>query len=186
MVYYDHSFALHNSQLVNEFDGAGGVFAPHPSTAARDLKQDRVTYFKKTAKFSFDLSVGLYCGNNCGLTAMSLAVAKGFKEIYLVGMDARFNVKMTKSHFHDDYKRATVPNGEHVYEAFATFFEFAGRHLKETRPDVTIYNCSKISLIDIDEEYFKRIDIRELLYDARTRHDPKGKSEVREALQGSP
>jgi hypothetical protein len=164
MVIHDHGNFINGRyrDLLDKFDGGGGIYAPASSnTDFQDAKG--VTYLKRSATPSYDLNKGVYAGGNCGCLALSLAVAKGFKEIYLIGMDARYNMAEDRSHFHDGYKNKISEDNERVYEAFATFFENSGKALKKTRPDVKVFNVSDISLIDIDEDYFKRITIEDAL-----------------------
>lgn len=159
LVYHDLKFATTDfPHLVNNFEGAGGVYAPLPSSINRDKKTAGVNYIKHSKNICFDLSKGLNTGNNCGVTALALAVALGYKEIYLIGMDGRFNMNNTKTHFHSGYGHGL---SERAYDGFSYFFEKTGEALAKIRPDVNVYNCSGISLIDIKQEYFKRIDLRD-------------------------
>lgn len=177
MVYHDLKFAHEFSNLLDSFDGGGGIHAPLPSKGNRDQKRDDVNYFDHSQDISFDLKDGLNTGNNCGVAALSLAVALGFKDIYLLGMDGRFNLEKTESHFHGGYGHDL---SDRAYDSFRYFFEVTGKALKKARPDVKVYNCSYISLIDNKEEYFERIGIRES-FDTRT-----GKNEIQQNVCGSP
>jgi hypothetical protein len=161
---FDHENFINGkySHSLDTFNGKGGIYAP--TTKKTDYIQDGITYVKRNVRASYSFKDGIYVGNNCGTFALSLAIALGYKDIYLLGMDARYNVEQTKSHFHDGYKREVSGGlGESIYAKFATFFEYSGKHIKENLTGVNVYNCSYISLIDIEEKYFKRIDIREVI-----------------------
>ncbi len=175
LVYYDLKFSKDYAHLVTGFNGRGGVYAPLPSALNRDQVNETAKYFKPINHVGFDINKGLNSGNNCGVTALSVAVALGYKTIYLLGMDARFG--SGESHYHGGYGHNV---NENVYTSFAHYFEMIGRHIKENT-DVKVYNCSYISLIDIDEEYFERIDIKDVLnVDSTTR---ERKESIRDALQ---
>jgi hypothetical protein len=163
MVIHDHGNFINGRfrSILDKFDGSGGIYAPASSNTDNII--DGVKYLKRAATPKHSFKDGVFAGGNCGCFALSIAVAKGFKEIYLIGMDARYNMAENKSHFHDGYKNKISEGNERVYEAFATFFENSGKALKKTKPKVKVFNVSDISLIDIDEDYFKRISIEDAL-----------------------
>ena len=54
---------------------------------------------------SFDISQGIYCGNNSGFGAMMLAIALRANPIYLLGFDLKVNMKTERTHWHGGYPR---------------------------------------------------------------------------------
>lgn len=158
MVYHDLKFGIEYAHLLTEFKGEGGVHAPLPTKLNLDQQNDTANYFKRSKDVSFDLKTGINTGNNCGVAALSLAIALGYNEIFLLGMDGRFSAG--NSHCHGGYGHN--PN-ENCYTPFSHFFEFVGGKIKAQRPDVDVYNCSFISLMDIQERYFKRLNIKDVL-----------------------
>jgi uncharacterized Rossmann fold enzyme len=156
MVYHDPNF---NTDIVKSFKGEGSIYAPL-SVKGDDLEiNELVTFVKPTCVPVCDLDIGIMTGNNCGLTALSIAVALGFNRIFLLGMDCKFD-KKGRSHFHEGYGKK-VNQGD--YEGFAHWFELMGKHLKATRPETKVFNCSYISSIDMREKYFKRMYIGEAI-----------------------
>lgn len=156
LVYHDLKFSEEFSHLLDSFNGQ--IYAPYPASINRYRARDNVNYIKHSQNICFDLNRGLNTGNNCGVTALALAAALGFKDIYLVGMDGRFNESKTQSHFHGGYGHDLSPR---AYDSFSYFFEKTGEALAKELPDVKVYNCSYISLIDTEQKYFERIDLSE-------------------------
>ena len=161
LVFFDHGNFMHGGKYettCDTFKGKGGIYAPRPLDAAKERKDTH--YIKKINGLQCDKQ-GIYCGNNSGVTALSVAVALGYKRIYLLGMDARFS-DTEKTHFHDGY---TVKNNtDRMFESFATHFNMLGGYIQTTRPDVRVFNCSKISTVDPERKYFKRMHISRALY----------------------
>jgi hypothetical protein len=179
-VFHDHSFGRDHQGLLKDFKGQA-IYAP--TTNNNNLKYEGVTYVRRNhAAVRFDFTTGIYTGNNCGVTALSIAIALGYKTIYLIGMDCRFDEAMTRTHFHEGYNKRHDEKSESSYDGFATFFENVGREIVKTRPDVKVYNASYISLIDIEEKYFKRVNIGDVLIGNST----DGKGYISEDICGSP
>ena len=96
------------------------------------------------------LSKGLYTDFLTGFMAISLAIALGFDEIYLLGYDGKF--KDGQGHFYSkdfrhrgDGKENIFISSINMYKPFADWYG--------------IYNCSPISAIP----YFPKIDIDKVL-----------------------
>lgn len=105
--------------------------------------------------FSFDLSKGIYPGDNSGFGAMMLAVALGVKRIGLLGFD--FYVEKNKTHFHDGYKNQNPENlakklikFRNTIDAFASGFENLG---------IQVINLSEKSLL----QNYPKSDIKTFL-----------------------
>lgn len=176
MVIHDHGNFINRKYqgLLDKFDGGGGIYAP--ATSNTDFQgAEGVTYVKKSHAPQYSLTNGVFIGGNCGCFALSIAVALGFREIYLIGMDARYNPDMTQSHFHEGYGHEQMTEmGQRVYEAFATLLETNGSGIKKLDPPVQVFNCSYISYMDVEEKYFKRVDVKDVL-DGRTDFDNMNK-----------
>jgi hypothetical protein len=52
---------------------------------------------------SYSLTDGIYTGNNSGVGGLTLAIALGFREIYLLGYDMKVDHDNHQSHWHDGY-----------------------------------------------------------------------------------
>lgn len=165
MVIHDHENFINSKyqSLLDKFDGGGGIYAPATSnTNFQDA--EGVTYVRRSHALRYSFDSGVFVGGNCGCFALSIAVTLGFKEIYLIGMDARYSVDMTKSHLHEGYGHEQMTEmGERVYEAAATLVETNGAGIKKHNPDVKVFNCSHISTLDVEEKHFKRVDIIDVL-----------------------
>jgi hypothetical protein len=155
MVYIDKCFLDKCPGLVEKFIAGGGkVYAP---TGA--VNNSAVIGFNPSEKESCNLRSGIYMGSNCGVTALSIAVAIGYKEIYLLGMDE--NYLGGDSHYHGGY--GTEAPAETIFEHRITFFEVLGRWIKKKYPEIKLYNCSYMSYVDIEQKYFKKIPIKDVL-----------------------
>jgi hypothetical protein len=154
MVYFDVDFPKKHTAMLHNFKGKY-IYAP--DTTKNVLCPDNTRYFKISGLPRCDLRSGLYIGNNSGVLALSLTVALGYKNIYLLGMDCRFNRRTNKSHFHGGYQDPANENG---YNGMATAFDVIGKYIKECHKDVTVYNCSSISLVDKKREYSKYLPLR--------------------------
>jgi len=167
-----------NASIIDNFTGSGGIYAP--LTSAHYEANKPVNRVKVIKEIQFSLENGLYTGGNAGVMALSLAIAKGYKRIALLGVDCCGEGKDLR--FHGGYDHGVNPkNIDSALEVFATMFEAVGEYVTNNMPDVKIWNCSPISLVDIDEKYFERIDVRELLEDERFIR--KRAQEVPDALQ---
>ena len=88
-------------------------------------------------------------GNNSGYCALQFAVLMGFNPIYLLGIDL---VTSDGTHFHGGYgesKESFQKKLELYYQSFVKGI----KELKEKRPDIEVYSCSKISKLNNILEY---------------------------------
>jgi hypothetical protein len=151
LTFHDARFGKHWSQEIQEYiDGGGEVYAPMKCKVT-GYNRD-IIYFKESEELNTSLENGIYTYGNTGTMAISLAVALGFTEIYLLGMDLCFDGD--KSHFHDGYResfnvRARPSHYEHMIRGFNEL----------ARLNVNIYNCSPISEI----KAFEYVDIKDAL-----------------------
>ena len=85
------------------------------------------------------------CGNNSGYCALQLAVALGYTEIYLLGID--LTVDGGHTHFHQGYRETyslftkKLPN---YYKVFVNGLEELSRKL----PHIQVRSCSPISTLN--------------------------------------
>ena len=83
-------------------------------------------------------------GNNSGYCAFQLAVALGYAEIYLLGIDLVCN---ENSHFHEGYGEDSKLFSEKLNEYYFSWIQGI-EELKKKRPDIKVYSCSKISRLN--------------------------------------
>lgn len=103
-------------------------------------------YFKSSRIPSLDQ---IFTGCNSGTQAISIAITKKYKEIFLFGCDC--NLIEGKSHYHGGYGIKMVPES---YETMIWYFEIVGRFAKAN--GIKIWNCSEDSLLDRDIfEYYE-------------------------------
>ena len=89
-------------------------------------------------------------GNNSGYCGMQLAIALGYTEIYLLGIDLTTTSGVT--HYHGGYNE--VPTG--FTKKLPGYYQTFVQGLKEIRtklPHVSVYSCSPISLLNADIPY---------------------------------
>lgn len=108
----------------------------------------------ETFNGSEGLSKGLYHRYLTGLTALSLAIALGFKPVYLLGYDCRFN--NGQGHFYSKNFRHKGDSREHVFKNSVQRFDVF-------KSIDYIYNCSPVSLLTI----FPFADINKILDEPR-------------------
>lgn len=86
-------------------------------------------------------------GLNSGFCGMQLAIALGYRKIYLLGMD--FAITGDKTHYHDQYKllrnKAFARKLEKKLIVYRRHFTDAIKQLKLERPDIEIISCSESS-----------------------------------------
>jgi hypothetical protein len=180
LVYQDQPFQDRFFDVITSFKGEGGVYAPLCRKHGKYPKNMKA--FKLLQTPCFDLRKGLYSGNNTGTLAISVAIALGFTDIYLLGMDCRFSVseeqakkygitderfitEQPESHYHGGYRHTKGKNQDEAFFASMIWaFRTLGEYVRDNRKDVNLYNCSELSIIDLDEEYgYKNITIQEAL-----------------------
>ena len=88
-------------------------------------------------------------GNNSGFCALQLAVALGYTEIYLLGIDL---VVGKETHWHGGYNESRE-SFQKKLEQYYQNFVIGLKELKEKRPDIKVYSCSKISKLNNIIEY---------------------------------
>jgi hypothetical protein len=160
-VYHDKRFQDRFAKHIQGYRGA--VYAPLPCKANGEL--ENVNYTKMSAQPNATISGGLYSHNNCGTYAVALSAALGFKEIYLIGMDCCYSQdEKERTHFHPGYRFAKKkPDWRVTFRHMVWGFWQIGNHIRETMKDVNLYNCSDISLIDVDERYYEQVKLKEVL-----------------------
>lgn len=109
---------------------------------AYDLDMIDVLIFSKR-----DKGIGLTFGDfrhgcNSGYCALQLAIALGYKEIYLLGIDLTFT---NDTHFHGGYgyKKSKFKKKLSFYKLY---FRYGIAQLKNY-PDIKVYNCSSNSAL---------------------------------------
>jgi hypothetical protein len=166
------SLCVHDRRFVDKFKEGlknfkGKVFAPD-NEGIRTYKDelDNLVLVPHTS----NITQGIVGHNNCGAFALQLAIARGYKTIYLMGMDCRFSKDMESSHFHEGYSKIWKQKPLSVAEEATKFshmiwgFEQIGREIKKHNIDVKVYNCSQISWVDLNQEWFPRMSIKEAVY----------------------
>jgi hypothetical protein len=104
----------------------------------------------------FGVSLGDFCaGNNSGYCGIQLAIALGYTEIYLVGIDMVATDRHI--HFHEGYG----PNDRDIYNknavSFTECFTYGLEMLKREQPSIHIYTCSSQSNIALPYVPFNEI-----------------------------
>ena len=88
-------------------------------------------------------------GNNSGYCALQFAVLMGFNPIYLLGIDLTI---AEGTHFHGGYgeiKESFQKKLDLYYQSFVQGL----KELKEKKPNIKVYSCSKISKLNNILEY---------------------------------
>jgi hypothetical protein len=149
MVFLDVNFPKKCPDTIPNFNGKGGVYAPSlHKTENTHLKG--INYFKAGNKLAANLNGdGIYTANNCGTAATALAIALGYTEIYLLGIDLGFSKDRKETHFHGGYGNEGM--SMKTYSHMAAGFWRLGEWVRDHRPDVKLYNCSTHSLLNLDE-----------------------------------
>lgn len=83
-------------------------------------------------------------GGNSGYCGLQLAILLGYKKIYLLGMDF---VTGRKTHWHGGYGESKS-NFQKKLDWYLEFWKKGLPELKEKRPDIEIYSCSKTSRLN--------------------------------------
>lgn len=87
---------------------------------------------------SMDIKKGIYPGNNSGFGAMMLAIALGYKTIYLLGFD--FKIAGKKTHCHNGYKNQKLDNQQRHLDTFRRLFDSFSVDLKNAGINVINLN----------------------------------------------
>jgi len=107
---------------------------------------------------SFDLCKGIYPGNNSGFGALMLAIALGYKEIYLLGYDMK--CKGQKIHWHEGYSGQKVDRlDSRLRKKFIRPFQEFESIIKDN--GINVYNCNPDSGLHV----FPKISVEEALND---------------------
>ncbi len=87
-------------------------------------------------------------GNNSGFCALQYALLLGYKNIYLCGIDLKTE---PQAHYHNKYAKS--PKITQQINSFSDNFMDSIRNYKELFPNSTIFNCSRISILNNLLEY---------------------------------
>ena len=88
-------------------------------------------------------------GNNSGYCALQFAILMGFNPIYLLGIDL---VTLEGTHFHGGYGESKE-SFQKKLDSYYQYFVQGIKELKEKKPEIKIYSCSKISRLNNIIEY---------------------------------
>jgi len=108
---------------------------------------------------SYNLTSGIYGGNNSGFGALMLAIALGCSRIGLLGYDMKVQKKQAKiiTHWHEGYKRGRLDAFQGKLDNFrACFEEFAPTILKQ---GIEVVNLNPDSIL----ECFPKEDMKTFL-----------------------
>jgi hypothetical protein len=169
MVFFDKLYYLDFHGSVDGFTGSGGIYAPIHCKG--NIGNANVELLPVTLELSHNIDTGIFLGTNCGCFALSFAIALGFKQVYLMGMDCKFSKDGKDTHYHNHYD--TQYKRESSMAKMLTSFRKVGLSVKHNHPDVTIYNCQPEEnghYIDPMETFgFTNINYEEALHgDTRT------------------
>lgn len=143
LTYFDAKFEREYREHIAAFKGA--KYAPRdPCHSSNHFDGLGTTYIKRISNFSIDLRGGLYMGVNCGTFALSLAMARGFNKIFMLGMDCRLS-DAGESHYHKGYGNKV---NNMTYSHMISAFEKVGAYAKEH--GVSVFNCSYDSHLDYE------------------------------------
>jgi hypothetical protein len=78
---------------------------------------------------SLDTKIGIYPGNNSGYGALMLAIALGFKKIFLLGYDMK--ISNGRTHFHEGYPNQQLRVQERHLSNFKRLFEATADSIKK-------------------------------------------------------
>lgn len=111
---------------------------------SRKFRLDSSVYYVEglpSAALSFDLSKGIFPGNNSGFGALMLAIALGCKRIGLLGFDLK--VEKGRTHWHNGYPHQEANQMQEKLDRFIPFFEDFAPVIKQQ--GIEIINFSKDS-----------------------------------------
>ncbi len=84
-------------------------------------------------------------GINSGFCALQIAILLGYKNIYLLGFD--LDVKNENTHFHEGYGQS-INSFRKKLDKYLEYYQKALTYLKNQKPEIKIYSCSKISKLN--------------------------------------
>lgn len=207
----DHLVAEDRAEEINRLRGFHKLF---PASLAYVIDEDAdTTFFDHRPRksfpdgfdFSFDAAKNTYAGGTVTFTCMQLAAFMGFKEIYLIGVDASYalpdDAKISgnhrvkeidmesddPNHFHPDYfgkgKRWHEPNVDVMIKAYEE-----AKRATNTR-DVSIINATKGGMLEVFprakyDSLFKTVDAhpRVVLFDMTKIGDPSATGQLKHSL----
>lgn len=126
----------------------------HAALWANPANHQQLHYHRITGTDGLDTTTGcLRSGNNSAYAALNLAVNLGFKKIYLLGVDMRFD-EHGRSHWHNGYPEH---NRESTYEKMAPYFSTAAAACALL--GVRVFNASPLSTLTC----FPKVSIEDAL-----------------------
>jgi hypothetical protein len=106
---------------------------------------------------SYDLSMGIWSGNNSGFGALMLAIALGCNRIGMLGYDMKIDESQGKTHWHDGYPHQNTESLVRKLKKFRQDFEeFADAINKE---GIIVANLYQESALDC----FRKISLKEFM-----------------------
>jgi len=103
---------------------------------------------------SKSLNTGIYGGNNSGIGAIMLAIALGFKFIFLLGIDMRI---VNKTHHHSGYPNQSVDRLKSKLDKYISMFNEIAPMIKDA--GIRVINLNKESAL----KCFDFTDIKEVI-----------------------
>ena len=100
----------------------------------------------KKPMLTFDLAQGIYIGNNSGTGALCLAIALGYREIYLLGYDMKVDVKNRRTHWHEGYPERSLAEAAKETKTFINDFMKLATLIRQT--SVKVVNLNPDSALD--------------------------------------
>ena len=122
----------------NDFPGDDGIVIHTVATS-----------FNKYPRFSEDVAQKVYGGGTVTYACIQIAVYLGFKEIYLLGVDCKYEYRSTGNHF---YKVSSEDKLEHNTDGMIKAFESAKKYADEN--GIKIYNATRGGALEV----FDRVD----------------------------
>lgn len=124
-------------------------------------------YYPNPARFSDDLTKGLYDGATVTYLIIQLAVYMGAKEIFLLGVDHGWKegAKLSETHFIKDYMTEDdeVPiYNRPIYRKDSIEKSYEGAELYSRKHDFRIYNATRGGYLEV----FERVDFDSLFKDS--------------------
>jgi len=104
---------------------------------------------------SFDLTKGIYGGNNSGFGALMLAISLGSKVIYLLGYD--FKMSGDSTHWHSGYWNQNSTSYDRKLFRFKQLFDEFASHIKDLGIEIVNLN------VDSELNCFSKSSINEVL-----------------------
>ena len=143
-----------DDQFYEWYEAEARSFKGMKFTHAWNKKRDDVIFARNLGPLgiSDDFEEGLFHGGNSAYFALNLAYVMGGDQIYLLGVDMRYQNGDT--HFHDGYPK-NDDVGEARFNHMIRAFNYGSAILKEK--GVNVYNCSGISKLTC----FKYCDIND-------------------------